>query len=95
VNSVHEIVRWKGLPSVSDKDMKFAAEAIEPDLKTIGGFISKSLFKEGEFWIDIYIWNSRKEAESSVGKMSDKVSFQRLMALVDPQSVSISILDPA
>jgi hypothetical protein len=93
--TVHEIVRWKGLRKVSDKDMKFAAEAIEPDLKTIGGFISKSLFKEGEFWIDIYIWNSREEAESSMGKMSDKVSFQRLMSLVDPQSVSISILDPA
>jgi hypothetical protein len=93
--TIVEIVRWKGIPNASDKDMKLAAEAIEPDLKTIGGFVSKSLFKDGESWVDIYVWDSRKEAESSMDKMSDKTSFQKLMSLVDPKSVSITILEPA
>jgi hypothetical protein len=94
-NSVHEIVRWKGLADVSDKVMKIAVEAIEPDLKTIGGFVSKSLFRERDFWVDIYIWKTREDAESSMDKMSGKASFQKLMSLVDPKSISLTILDPA
>jgi hypothetical protein len=92
---IHEIVRWKALDTVSDDDMKLASQAIEPDLKTIGGFVSKSLFKDGDSWVEIYIWDSREEAEGSMGKMSGKPSFQKLMSLVEPQSVSLIILEPA
>jgi hypothetical protein len=91
---VCEIVRWKALHTVADADMVLAVEAIVPDLMSIGGFVSKTLYRDGDSWVDIYMWKTRGDAESSMGKMSEKGSFQTLMSMIDPSSVSLTILEP-
>jgi hypothetical protein len=91
VNTV-EIVRWKSLPEVSDADMKLACRALVPDLRTISGFVDKTLYKDGTDWVDIYVWETQEDAATSTQKMVEKDSFKNLMRLVDPASISISIL---
>ena len=78
---------------VSESEMKIAVENVVPDLQLIGGFVRKTLFKAESDWVDIYVWESLADAEASHGRMAEKQSFQKLISLVKPETISITILE--
>lgn len=72
-----------------------AAQALVPDLKSIGGFIEKTLYKNGDEWVDIYYWESVEDAHLSNERMAGKESLGKLFSLVQPESVSITVMSKA
>lgn len=89
---VVEIVKWKSKLGVADKDVIQAAEALIPDLHLIGGFVQKTLYKDNDQWIDIYYWETTEDAHLSNERMASKQSFLKLISLVLPESISISVM---
>ena len=93
--SVVEIVKRKSAPGVTDQAMKEAALALVPDLKSIGGFIDKTLYKNGEEWMDIYYWDTVENAHLSNERMAKKESLSKLFSLLQPETVSIIVMSKA
>ncbi len=93
--AIIEIVKWKCKPGVADLDMIKAADDLVPDLRSIGGFIQKTLYKNGDEWVDIYYWETLKDAHLSNERMAQKESLSRLFALVQPETVSITVMSKA
>lgn len=88
-----ELVKWKAKPEVAAKDMIAAVDGILPDLQTLPGFISQTLYLDDDgYWVDLYHWETREDAIASNDLMAPRVSFQALMGLIDPSSVSIEFL---
>lgn len=90
--NVVEIVKWKSAPGVADQIIIDAAFGLVPDLKSIGGFIDKTLYKNGDEWVDIYYWETAEDAHLSNERMAGKESLGKLFALVQPESVSITVM---
>ena len=93
--NVVEIVKWKSAPGVSDQAMIEAAKALVPDLMSIGGFIEKTLYKNGDEWVDIYYWETTEDAHLSNERMAGKESLGKLFSLVQPETVSITVISKA
>lgn len=93
--NVVEIVKWNSAPGVSDRATIDAADALIPDLQTVGGFIEKTLYKNGDEWVDIYYWETVEDARLSNERMAGKASLGQLLALVQPESVSMTIMSKA
>ena len=93
--SIVEIVKWKSAPGITDQAMIEAALALVPDLKSIGGFIDKTLYKNGDEWVDIYYWETAEEAHLSNERMANKESLSKLFSLVQPDTVSITVMSKA
>jgi len=90
---VVELVRWKAKSAVSDGKMISAVDGILPDLEILPGFISQKLLKDDEgYWVDLYHWETREQGVASNDLMALRPSFQALMELIDPTSVSIEFL---
>ncbi|MCL1037903.1 hypothetical protein L2750_12150 [Shewanella submarina] len=90
--NVVEIVKWKSAPGVTDQAMIEAALGLVPDLKSIGGFIDKTLYKNGDEWVDIYFWETTEDAHLSNERMARKESLGKLFSLVQPETVSITVM---
>lgn len=90
--NVVEIVKWKSAPGVTDQAMIEAALSLVPDLKSIGGFIDKTLYKNGDEWVDIYYWETTEDAHRSNERMAGKESLGKLFSLVQPETVSITVM---
>ena len=93
--NVVEIVKWKSASGVTDRATIDAAQALVPDLKTVGGFIEKTLYKNGDEWVDIYYWETIEDAQLSNERMAGKASLGKLFSLVQPESVSITVMRKA
>lgn len=92
---VMELVKWAAVSGVQDADMIEAVEGMLPDLKTLPGFRGQTLYKDAQGkWVDLYFWDSEREAHASNDLMAGRPSFGRLMALIDPASVTIEIFHP-
>lgn len=90
-----ELVKWRSKEGIEDDKMIAAVDGILPDLKALPGFISKTLCKDDSgFWVDLYSWETRAQAETSNDLMAPRPAFQALMDLVDPSSISITFLSP-
>ncbi len=93
-NIVFEILTWKAKPGVSDKQMIDAAEAMVADLRELNGFLNQSLYKdENGTWIDIYYWETEKDAHDSNASMAEKTSFHNLIELIDADSITMKVLN--
>lgn len=90
---VFEIVKWKPKETVSDERMIEAVNDMTEDLKSLKGFLQQTLYKSsnGE-WVDIYYWETEKDAHASNASMADKESFKELITLIKPESVTIEIM---
>lgn len=93
--NVVEVVKWKSAPGVTDQVMIEAARGLVPDLKSLGGFITKTLYKNGDEWVDIYYWETTEEAHLSNERMAGKESFGKLFSLVQRETVSITVMSKA
>ena len=90
-----EIVKWKSKAGVSDEAMINAVDDMVADLKTCNGFIEQTLYKnKNNEWVDNYYWKGEACAHASNAYMAEKDSFSALVALIDPESVSLEILLP-
>ena len=88
-----ELVKWKSKPGVTDASMIAAVDGILPDLKTLPGFISQTLYKDDDgVWVDLYYWDTRAQAAASNDLMAQRPAFGTLMERLDPTSVSIEFL---
>ncbi|HPB91626.1 MAG TPA: hypothetical protein PLD80_08960 [Rugosibacter sp.] len=93
--NVVEIVKWKSAPGITDQATIEAALGLVPDLKSIGGFIDKTLYKNGDEWVDIYYWETTEDAHLSNERMAGKESLGKLFSLVQPETVSITVMSKA
>lgn len=92
-NHIVELVKWKAKPAVSNEEMVSTVDGILSDLKTLPGFISQTLYIDDEgYWVDLYQWETREQGVASNDLMAPRRSFQALMELIDPTSVSIEFL---
>ena len=92
---VTEIVSWNAIPEVSDQTMIAAVNALLPDLNKLPGFNYQSLGKNPQGrWVDIYYWDSIKDAHASNELMSGTQSLSQLMALIQADSVTIEVIEP-
>jgi len=90
---VLELVKWHAQDGVSDPDMAKAVDGILPDLKTLPGFISQTLYKDNTgVWVDVYLWETEAQAVASNDLMADKPSFIKLISLVKPETITIEFL---
>ncbi|GAA6152169.1 hypothetical protein [Pseudoteredinibacter isoporae] len=88
-----EIVKWKSNEGVSDADMIATVNGMVADLKGCEGFVHQSLYKNSENeWVDIYYWEDEFCAHDSNQYMADKDSLRLLLALIEPDSVSMEVL---
>lgn len=89
-----ELVRWRSIEGTTDMQMTEAVNGILPDLKSLPGFVSQTLYKDDDGqWTDLYVWDTRKNAVASNDLMSNKPSFIKLMELIDITTVSIEFLN--
>ena len=94
-SSVFEILTWKSKGGISDKEMVQAVDGMVEDLKKLNGFLNQTLYKEEDgTWIDIYYWQTEKDAHDSNGAMADKESFKKLMSIIEPDTVTLKVVSP-
>jgi hypothetical protein len=94
-SNVLEILTWKSKPGVSDKEMIQAVDSMVIDLKKLKGFLNQTLYKEEDgTWIDIYYWHTEKDAHASNESMADKDSLQKLMSIIEPNTVTMKVVSP-
>ncbi len=92
---IMELVKWQSNDGVSDTEMITAVDDILPDLQTLPGFISQTLYKDRDgIWVDVYLWETEAQAIASNDLMADKPSFTKLMSLLQPETVTIEFLYP-
>lgn len=92
---ITEIVSWNALPNITEQAMIDAVNALLPDLKALPGFQYQCLGKNSQGrWVDIYYWDTVKDAHASNELMADKASLRHLMTLIQADSVVIEIIDP-
>ena len=95
MNYVYEIVTWESNESVSDADMIEAVNQMVKDLSLLNGFLNQTLYKNNDNqWVDIYYWETETDAINSNEAMANKESFNKLIQLIKPNSVSIEIMSP-
>ena len=91
---VSELVKWKSNAGVSDADMVAAIDGILPDLETLPGFGSQTLYKDKDgAWVALYVWDTQAQGVASNDLMAGKASFGVMMALVDVSSLSIEFFN--
>ena len=92
---IMELVKWQSSDGVSDIEMITAVDGILPDLQTLPGFISQTLYKDSDgIWVDVYLWETKEQAIASNDLMADKPTFTKLMSLLTPETISIEFLYP-
>lgn len=91
-----EILTWKAIsPDISDDEMIAAAAGMVPDLKMLKGFQRQSLYKDSNgTWVDVYYWDSEADARASNDAMAGKASLARLIAMIEPGSITMEIMPP-
>ncbi len=94
-NKVFEILTWKSKVGVSDEEMIQAVDSMVGDLKELNGFLNQTLYKEDDgTWIDVYYWQTEKNAHDSNEAMADKQSFKKLMSIIEPSTVTMKVISP-
>lgn len=92
-NKILEILTWKSKAGVSDEEMIKTVDSITSDLKNLNGFLNQTLYKDSDgTWIDIYYWNTEKDAHDSNEEMAGKESFKKIMSIIKPNTVTIKVL---
>ncbi len=93
--TVFEILTWKSKNGVTDEEMIKAVDSMVVDLKELNGFLNQTLYKDSDgTWIDIYYWNTEKDAHDSNEGMADKDSFKKLMSIIEPETVTMKVVSP-
>ena len=93
--NVLEILTWKSKPGVSDEEMIKAVDSMVTDLKKLNGFWNQTLYKEEDgTWIDVYYWHTEKDAHASNEAMADKESLQKLMSIIETNTVTMKVVSP-
>jgi len=92
---VFEILKWKSKSEVIDTVMIDAVNNMVEDLKMLKGFLNQTLYKDNTgFWVDIYYWETEQDAHASNKSMANKESFINLIEIIEPDSISMEILNP-
>ena len=94
-NKVFEILTWKSKSGVSDEEMVRAVDGMVEDLRSLNGFLNQTLYKEEDgTWIDVYYWQTEKDAHDSNDAMAAKESFKKLMSIIEPNTVTLKVVSP-
>ena len=93
-SSVFEVLTWKSKSGVSDEEMIQAVDGMVKDLRELTGFLNQTLYKEEDgTWIDVYYWETEKDAHDSNGAMANKESLKKLMSIIEADTVTIKVLN--
>ena len=93
VGQIVEILMWRSKAGVSDEEMILAVNEMASDLTKLPGFINQSLYKNSENkWVDIYYWETEKNAHDSNASMDGKETLKKLIDLIEPNSISIEVM---
>ena len=93
-SSVFEVLTWKSKSGVSDEEMIQAVDDMVKDLRDLTGFLNQTLYKEEDgTWIDVYYWETEKDAHDSNGAMANKESLKKLMSIIEADTVTIKVLN--
>jgi len=92
-SSVFEILTWKSKPGVSDEEMIRVVDGMVKDLEKLTGFLNQTLYKETDgTWVDVYYWETEKDAHDSNVTMADKASLKKLMSIIEAETVTMKVL---
>lgn len=92
---VLEILTWESTAKATDEAMISAMMTFDKDVKVLPGFLQQTLYKNAaNQWVCIYYWETEQQAHDSNAAVADKPSFQHLMTLIKPNSVTMEVLTP-
>lgn len=90
-----EILTWRSAANVTDQAMIQAMQAFSEDVQQLPGFLQQSLYKNAaNDWVCIYYWQTEQQAHESNAAVADKNRFLQLMALIEPDSVTMEVMSP-
>lgn len=83
-SQVIEVVIFHSNSGVSPNQMLKSAEAITPTLKSMPGFISRTIGhgKKSDEWIDVVRWQSMEEALTAAKKIENDPKARKFMSLM-------------
>jgi hypothetical protein len=89
-----EIVLFKLNPGVDDAAFIRAAQATQPDLEHLPGYVRRELLKgaDGQ-WIDMVHWRSLAEAQQAAAMAMQFPSFQPFVGMIDASTMQLRHLD--
>jgi hypothetical protein len=88
--SVVEIVTFKLKAGASEQDFLQAANAIQTDLQTMSGYMSRELLKdEHDGWIDLIHWQSMEQALAAAEAMITLPGVGLFITMIDETSMTM------
>jgi hypothetical protein len=94
-NIVIELAIGKVKQGISRQDYLKAATAVESDLRTMPGFLSRRLLAgEDGLWVDLVMWDSMQEALQAAQIFKDLPSGLPMIEMLDGDSVRMYHLEP-
>lgn len=97
--SVIETIEFSSHPGTSPEQLETALTALDQELRAIGGFRSRELFRiDGaeDSWLLDYRWESLSQAQNSMARVAETETFGALMALVaSPETMRMVYATPA
>ena len=89
-NPTVEIVIFKLKENVSEAGFLPAADAVEPSLKKMSGFINRQLLKgENGHWIDMVHWESLAEAQQANEAIMQESCAIGFMSMLDETNLTM------
>lgn len=93
--AVLEIVEFRAKAGADEAAIVGALDALLPDLREVGGFVSQDPFAATDGrWLILYRWETLADAQRSAERMAGRASFGQLLALVDPTSIAMTYAEP-
>ncbi|MGF7120665.1 hypothetical protein [Rhodococcus sp. AG1013] len=96
--SVIEIIEFTTHPNVERRDLEHALEALDHELRAIGGFQSRDLYRAADVddgWILDYRWDTLTTAQTSMGMVAGTDAFTHLMTLINkPETMRMTYGTP-
>ena len=90
-----EVVLFRAKTGVSDAQIRAVADALQRDVEEFPGFISRRLVKsEDGQWLDIVDWTGLDEALRAAEVIMAQPSAERIIELVEPESITMLHLAP-
>ena len=89
---VFEILTWKSAVNTNEDAMIDAMDLFCQEVMMLPGFLHQALYKRdnGE-WVCIYYWQTEKHAHDSNAAVIEWPSFQNLMVLINPETVTMDV----
>ncbi|GAA6154271.1 hypothetical protein [Pseudoteredinibacter isoporae] len=87
--TVLEYVEFQCLSDIPDHQVLDALDETLAILDETEGFVYRHIAKRNDIWVELVFWNDRDSANTGLEKFNHDARSQKLLAMIDRDSVSI------